>query len=114
MVAKDISPNLLKLVRIGIDARNEYMVFMRKDCPVCISEGFEALNRIIVAKGNKTIVASLIVWDEETHLKHDQLGLSEAAIDALEAKEGELLRLSHLDAMSSMSYVWTPVESGRV
>ncbi|WP_339904639.1 thymidine phosphorylase family protein [uncultured Cyclobacterium sp.] len=105
MVAKDISPNLLKLVRIGIDARNEYMVFMRKDCPVCISEGFEALNRIIVAKGNKTIVASLIVWDEETHLKHDQLGLSEAAIDALEAKEGELLRLSHLDAMSSMSYV---------
>lgn len=73
----------MRLVRLDIDSRNEYMVFMRKDCPVCISEGFEALNRIRVTKDNKTLVASLIVWDNETQLRHDQLGLSNAAIDAL-------------------------------
>ena len=76
---------------------------MRKDCPVCVSEGFEALNRIRVSNDNKTIVASLIVWDNEEHLTHDQLSLSEAAIDALGAKEGDILALSHLDALLSMS-----------
>ena len=105
MEAKDTRHNVLKLVRLGIDARNEYMVFMRKDCPVCISEGFEALNRIKVSKGEKTIVASLIVWDDESQLSHDQLGLSDAAIEALETKEGDLLKLSHLDALDSMSDV---------
>ncbi|MEQ9469008.1 MAG: thymidine phosphorylase family protein [Ekhidna sp.] len=105
MEAKGTRHNVLKLVRLGIDARNEYMVFMRKDCPVCVSEGFEALNRIKVSNGNKTIVASLIVWDNKAHLNHDQLGLSDAAIEALETKEGDLLSLSHLDALDSMSDV---------
>ena len=105
MEVKDTRHNVLKLVRLGIDARNEYMVFMRKDCPVCVSEGFEALNRIKVSKGDKTIVASLIVWDDESQLSHDQLGLSDAAIEALETKEGDLLKLSHLDALESMSDV---------
>ena len=105
MEAKDTRHNVLKLVRLGIDARNEYMVFMRKNCPVCVSEGFEALNRIKVSKGNKTIVASLIVWDNEEHLTHDQLSLSEAAIDSFGPHAGDQLTLSHLDALDSMSDV---------
>ena len=70
-----------------------------------VCEGFEALNRIKVSKGNKTIVASLIVWDNEEHLTHDQLSLSEAAIDTLGANAGDELTLSHLDALDSMSDV---------
>ena len=105
MEATNIQHNALKLVRLGIDTQNEYMVFMRKDCPVCISEGFEALNRIKVSKDNKTIVASLIVWDNELQLSHDQLSLSNAAIDSLNANEGDVLTLSHLDALDSMSDV---------
>ncbi|MEQ9261864.1 MAG: thymidine phosphorylase family protein [Owenweeksia sp.] len=105
VMEEDTRHDVLKLVILGIDARNEYMVFMRKDCPVCISEGFEALNRIKVSKNDKTIVASLIVWDNEAQLNHDQLALSDAAIEALEAKEGDLLKLSHLDALDSMSDV---------
>lgn len=106
--------NSLILKRLGIDARNEYMVFMRKDCPVCISEGFEALNRIKVSKGNKTIVASLIVWDNEEQLTHDQLSLSEAAIDILGAHAGDELTLSHLDALDSMSDVRKKIYGNRL
>lgn len=105
METKNIQHNMLKLVNLGIDTRNEYMVFMRKDCPVCISEGFEALNRIKVSKGAKSIVASLIVFENEAQLNHEQLSLSDAAIDALGAHEGELLALSHLNALDSMSDV---------
>lgn len=96
--------NILRLKRLGINAQNEYLVFMRKDCPVCTSEGFEALNRIKISKDKVTIVASLIVWDN-VQLSHDQLSLTEAAIDALGANEGDLLLLSHLDALDSMSDV---------
>lgn len=97
--------NRLTLKRLGIYAQNEYMVFMRKDCPVCISEGFEALNRIRISKGEQTIVASLIILDDELQLSHDQLSLSDSAIEALNAQEGDLLTLSHLDTLNSMSDV---------
>ena len=100
----DVQHNILRLKRLGINAQNEYLVFMRKDCPVCTSEGFEALNRIKITKGKATIVASLIVWDN-VQLSHDQLSLSDSAIDALGANEGDLLLLSHLDALDSMSDV---------
>ncbi len=105
MDVKNAQNNRLRLKRLGINAQNEYLVFMRKDCPVCTSEGFEALSRIKISKGEQTIVASLIVWDDELQLSHDQLSLSDSAIEALKAKEGDLLTLNHLDALNSMSDV---------
>lgn len=56
-------PNILRLKRIGVDFRNEHLVFMSRGCHICKSEGFEALNRIRVSKKDKTLVASLIVMD---------------------------------------------------
>ncbi|HNP94369.1 MAG TPA: thymidine phosphorylase family protein [Cyclobacteriaceae bacterium] len=103
--AMNVQHNQLRLKRLGINAQNEYLVFMRKDCPVCHSEGFEALSRIKVSKGDRTVVASLIVWDDQLQLDHDQLSLSDSAVDALGANEGDLLVLSHLDALDSMSDV---------
>jgi thymidine phosphorylase len=45
--------NTLRLIRLGIDTQREHVVFMRKDCHICLSEGFEALNRVLVTvKGN--------------------------------------------------------------
>jgi thymidine phosphorylase len=44
--------NTLRLIRL-IDTQREHVVFMRKDCHICLSEGFEALNRVLVTvKGN--------------------------------------------------------------
>ena len=36
--------NFLKARRLGIDTHHEAVVFMRQDCHVCRSEGFEAHN----------------------------------------------------------------------
>jgi thymidine phosphorylase len=44
----DTTFNTLKLVHLGIDTQREHVVFMRKDCHICTSEGFEALNRVLV------------------------------------------------------------------
>ena len=53
--------NALRLRDLGIDSRNEHLVFMRRDCPVCVAEGFNALSRVRVASPTKSLAASLIV-----------------------------------------------------
>jgi thymidine phosphorylase len=37
----------------------EHVVFMRKDCHICLSEGFEALNRVLVTVKGKSKIATL-------------------------------------------------------
>ncbi len=95
----------LKLKNLSIDFRNEHLVFMRRDCPVCISEGFEALNRIRVAKGDKTLIASLIVMDDPSRLNHDEIGLSNGAIEWLSAINGDEITISHMSPLDSMGDV---------
>lgn len=97
-----LNQNLLRLRKLGIDSRNEHLVFMRSDCHVCIAEGFEALNRIRVSAGDLSLVASLIVMDNPVQLEMDEIGLSDGAIKFLHAEEGDLIRLSHLGALDSM------------
>lgn len=52
--------NWLRLKDIGVDSRNEHVAFMRRDCPVCISEGFEAPSRMRVASRGVSLAASFI------------------------------------------------------
>jgi thymidine phosphorylase len=94
-----------KLRRLGIDTRNEHTVYMRKDCPVCASEGFEALTRIRVSKGDRSIVASLNVLEGGGLLERDEVSLSEEAVKVLGAEEGDLLTMSPLPPIDSMSLV---------
>ncbi len=98
-----VTQSLLRLRKLGIDSRNEHLVFMRSDCHVCIAEGFEALNRIRVSAGERSLAASLIVLDNPDQLETDELGLSDAAVKFLQVEEGDLIRLSHLGALDSMS-----------
>lgn len=94
----------LVLKHLGIDTQHEHIVFMRNDCHVCVSEGFEALTRINVSLGKATIVANLNVCTNGL-LDHGQIGLSNSAVKALQAKEGDELIVTHLEPISSLSYV---------
>ncbi|MAT54081.1 MAG: thymidine phosphorylase [Saprospirales bacterium] len=96
--------NRLKLKRLGIDTQREYFVYMRSDCHICISEGFEALTRIEVTVNGKTIIATLNVLYGEL-LQSGEASLSESAWKAVSAKEGETIAFSHLQPVSSMSFV---------
>lgn len=96
--------NILKLKRLGIDTQREYFVYMRSDCHICISEGFEALTRIEVTVNGRTIIATLNVLHGEL-LKHGEASLSESAWKALQAAEGDLIAFSHLQPVASMSHV---------
>lgn len=105
--------NQLKLKRPGIYTRNEHNVYMREDCDVCLSEGFEALTRIRVSLGDKNVIASLNMVNSDI-LAPDEIGLSENAIEALGAKEGDILSISHQSPITSFSYVRSKIYGNKV
>lgn len=96
--------NTLIFKRLGIHTQNEHLAYMREDCHVCISEGFEALTRIRITDGKKTIVASLNVIRSEI-LKQGEISLSESAMHSLGIKDGELVTASHLQPIDSLSHL---------
>lgn len=96
--------NTLKLVRLGIDTLHEFIVYMRSDCFVCKSEGFEAETQVLVTVNEQFIIATLNVIHSDL-IKIDEASLSESAWKQLNAKNGDLIRISHPNPVTSLSYV---------
>ncbi|MBL8003073.1 MAG: thymidine phosphorylase family protein [Flavobacteriales bacterium] len=96
--------NTLTLRSIGIDTYRENIIYMRGDCPVCRSEGFTALTRLVVANGAKSIIATLNVVHSDL-LRHSEAALSTEAMKRLGGVEGGSITISHLDPISSLSLV---------
>ena len=48
----------LRVRRMGIDTYREPVVYMRRDCRVCRSEGFEAQARVRVRGPRRSIIAT--------------------------------------------------------
>jgi len=96
--------NKLIFKRLGIHTQHEHFAYMREDCHVCVSEGFEALTRIRITNGKMSIVANLNVVRSEI-LQPGEISLSESAITSLGVKEGETITASHLHPINSLSYV---------
>lgn len=94
----------LKLKSLGIDTYKEAVIYMRKDCPVCLSEGFEVHARIRVTLGERSILATLNTI-EDGLLGHDEISLSKYAWNLLAANEGDTVSLSHPRPLQSLSFV---------
>ncbi|SNZ01397.1 thymidine phosphorylase family protein [Flagellimonas pacifica] len=105
--------NTLKYKHLGIYTQNENVVYMRKDCHVCISEGFEALTRIRVSNFKTSIVASLNVITSEVLLP-GEIGLSQASAKKLGVSVNDTLRVSHLEPLDSLSYVRAKIYNQRL
>lgn len=96
--------NLLRMRRIGIDTYLEPVIFMRRDCHICRSEGFEAYSRVEVWRGKKRIIATLNVVNAPL-LAQDEAGLSEAAWRALGGNDGDHIKVFHPTPVQSFSHV---------
>ncbi len=94
----------LRLRRLGIDTYQEAVIYMRRDCHVCRSEGFQAQARIRVELGQRSIIATLNVVTTDL-LAPGEASLSEAAWQLLGAQEGDRIVLSHPESLDSLSYV---------
>jgi len=90
--------------RMGIDTHQEPVVYMRRDCGVCRSEGFEALSRVRIRNGSHAIIATLNIVDNEL-LAPGSAGFSEAAWKLLGVHEGTPVHASHPRPLRSLSHV---------
>ena len=115
-VRKSNVHNTLRLRRLGIETHQEAVVYMRDDCSVCRSEGFEAQSRVQVTVGERSIVATLNIVSTDLAmpclLADGEVGLSEAAWKRLGAAEGKEAKFSHPPPVESLSYVRQKIYGG--
>lgn len=98
------SPPRLILRRLGVDTYQEHVVYMRADCHVCRSEGFEARSRVRVSTHGKGLLATLNVVKSELLDLH-QASLSEAAWMLLGASDGDVIEVTHPEPVESESFI---------
>ena len=100
---KELHP-ALTLKYLGINTYKEPIIYMRSDCHICKSEGFDAQARVRVSLNNRSIVATLNTIDSNL-LSDNQASLSEYAWKLLSAKEGDPISVSHPKPLDSLSYI---------
>ena len=105
--------NLLRARRLGIETLHEAVVFMRADCPVCRSEGFDAHARVRLSRGERSVIATLYHVTSDV-VAIDEAGLSETAWKDLGLNEGDLVRASHPRPLVSLSRVRAKVYGERL
>ena len=96
--------NTLRARPIGIDTYQEPVVYMRADCPICLSEGFESQSRVELSGNDRSLVATLNVVRDGL-LDHGEVGLSDAAWTLLDATDICPVTISHAETLDSFRHV---------
>lgn len=106
-------PHRLRARRLGIDTLSEIVVFLRKDCPVCRSEGFATHNRVLLRAGEREAIATLYQVTGD-FLDMCDAGLSESASTRLALKDGDEVVVTHPEPLGSLSLVRSRIYGNRL
>jgi thymidine phosphorylase len=106
-------PHRLRARRLGIDTLSEIVVFLRKDCPVCRSEGFATHSRVLLRAGETQLVATLYHVTGGI-LDMCDAGLSESAWLRLGLNEGDEVIAAHPEPLGSFSLVRSRIYGNRL
>lgn len=107
------SINRLKLVRLGIDTKHEFIIYMHVDCLLRKSQGFESNSRILVTANDSSIIATVDIINSSI-LEAHQASLSESAWEHLRVKEGDYISLSYVNPVTSLKAVRSKIYGNRV
>ncbi len=95
----------LVLRRLAIDTYHENVAYLHRDCPLYRTEGFQALSKLEVRRGKRSILAVLNVVDDARIIEPQELGLSEQAFEQLGLNEGDRVAIGHAEPPRSMEAV---------
>lgn len=98
----------LILKDLGINTYQNPIIYMRKDCYICKSEGFETQARVRVTLKDRSIIATLNIV-EGSLLARNQASLSHYGWELLAAKEGDEISITHPKQLDSLSYIRSKV-----
>src|SRR6056297_2940055 len=98
------SPRHLRVLCMDLDTRDRPIAILRKDSPLCRSEGFTAHARIRLESARGEVIVELFQTGSEL-LDADQIGLSTAAWEKLQVRDGDELHASHPRPLESVHHV---------
>ncbi len=101
----DPATGRLSVRRLAIDTYRENVAYLNRNCEVYRAEGFQALSKIKICNGNKTILCVLNVVDDEQIVAPGELGLSEQAFEQLGQSDGQTVQVKHAEPPGSMDAV---------
>lgn len=96
--------NKLSLKYLGINTYKDPIVYMRADCLICKSEGFNAQTRVMVTLNQHSIIATLNIIETDL-LQHHEASLSDYAWNLLSAKNGDEITITHPKTLESVNYI---------
>jgi thymidine phosphorylase len=79
----------LKISRVPLDTGRENVAVMSRRAHALRPEGFRAFSRVEISGDGKTILATLLITDDDELVKPDALGLADPAFRRLGSREGE-------------------------
>ncbi|MFW1677915.1 thymidine phosphorylase family protein [Pontibacter sp. JAM-7] len=94
----------LHACRLGLDTHQEHTIYLRADSPVCHSEGFTALSRVLVRSQHHHLIATVNIVTGDL-LQPGCVGFSESAWHHLKLKAQTEVWLSHPRPVQSISYI---------
>lgn len=95
----------LRPVRLGIDTHQEQVVYLRRNSHVCRSEGFTSSSRVHIRIGERSILATLSIIDNDQLLQPGEMGLSESAWKKLDPQPNSEAQVRHPDPVLSLSHL---------
>ena len=98
------SPSRLRAVCMDLDTRDRPIAVLRKDSPLCRSEGFTAHARIRLESAHGDVIVELFQTGSEL-LEADQVGLSTAAWEKLQVRDGDQVHAMHPRPLQSVHHV---------
>lgn len=96
--------NTLTLKPLGINTYKEAVIYVRKDCHVCRSEGFEVQARVKVVHKKGIILATLNTINSDLLTPHEA-SLSTFAWEQLGASMGDEIQIFHPDHLNSLDHI---------
>ena len=96
--------NTVRARCVDLDTRDHPIAILRKDSPVCRSEGFDAHARIRLRSDHADIIARLYQTGAEL-LDVDEIGLSTHAWKTLQVRDGDPLHVTHPPPIQSIRAV---------
>lgn len=91
----------LSVKAMGINTHQEPIVYMHRDCHICLAEGFSASARVLLRTSSQELIATLDVVENHL-LEPGQIGLSNIAMQRLQVQEGDLVQVDHAPVVESL------------
>lgn len=95
----------LKIKKINFNNGKEAFLYLNRECPVVVEQGFDGGIRIEIKGSNKKVAGELVLISNQNLLKNDEIGLSDVAFKRLGLNEGTEVEASRIPLLKSFNAV---------